>query len=48
VEHGHGQGGAVRALFAQAGFEHIATRRDYAHHERATAARTSPPFPSGR
>ncbi|HUS25659.1 MAG TPA: peptide chain release factor N(5)-glutamine methyltransferase [Candidatus Binatia bacterium] len=39
VEHGHDQGAAVRALFAQAGFEAIETRRDLAGHERATGGR---------
>lgn len=39
VEHGYDQGAAVRALFAQAGFADIATRRDYGGHERATAGR---------
>jgi release factor glutamine methyltransferase len=36
VEHGYDQGGAVRALFGDAGFTQVETRRDYAGHERAT------------
>jgi len=36
VEHGAGQGAAVRDLFAAAGFAAIETRRDLAGHERAT------------
>ncbi|HEY1075427.1 MAG TPA: peptide chain release factor N(5)-glutamine methyltransferase, partial [Fontimonas sp.] len=39
VEHGHDQGAAVRALFAEAGYSAIQTRRDYGGQERATAAR---------
>lgn len=39
VEHGAQQGAAVRALFAQAGFTAIETRRDLAGHERATGGR---------
>lgn len=35
-EHGATQGGAVRALFAAAGFTAIATQRDLAGHERVT------------
>jgi release factor glutamine methyltransferase len=47
VEHGAGQGAAVRALFRDAGFEAVQTRRDLAGHERATggqraAAATAP------
>jgi release factor glutamine methyltransferase len=48
VEHGHDQGAAVRALFAQAGFADIATRRDYGGHERATGARFAPGLANGR
>ncbi len=36
VEHGHDQGEAVRALFADCGFAGIATRCDYGGHERVT------------
>lgn len=36
VEHGPGQGAAVRALFTAAGFAGIATSRDLAGHERVT------------
>lgn len=36
VEHGCDQGAAVRALFADAGFASIATRRDLENRERAT------------
>jgi len=39
IEHGAGQGAAVRVLLAAAGFVQIETRRDYAGHERATGAR---------
>jgi release factor glutamine methyltransferase len=39
VEHGYDQGEAVRALFAQAGFVDIATRRDLGKQERATGGR---------
>jgi release factor glutamine methyltransferase len=39
VEHGAGQGAAVRELFGAAGFVAVATRRDLAGHERATAGR---------
>jgi release factor glutamine methyltransferase len=39
VEHGYDQGGAVRALFAQAGFIDIETRRDLGRQERATGGR---------
>ncbi len=39
LEHGAGQGAAVRALLGQAGLGGIATRRDLAGHERATAGR---------
>ncbi|HUO80182.1 MAG TPA: peptide chain release factor N(5)-glutamine methyltransferase [Steroidobacteraceae bacterium] len=37
LEHGATQGAAVRALLAGAGFVAVATRRDLAGHERATA-----------
>lgn len=37
LEHGAQQGGAVRELFGVANFRNIATRRDLAGHERATA-----------
>ena len=37
VEHGFAQGAAVRELLRHAGFGSIATRRDLAGHERATA-----------
>ncbi len=36
VEHGYDQGAAVRDLFAAAGFEAIATTRDYGGNERTT------------
>jgi release factor glutamine methyltransferase len=36
VEHGYDQGPAVHSLFAEAGFEQIETRRDYADNERVT------------
>ncbi len=36
VEHGAGQGAAVRALFSAAGFSAVATRADLAGHERVT------------
>ena len=36
VEHGHDQGDGVRALFAEAGFTNIETRRDYNQVERIT------------
>lgn len=36
IEHGHDQGGAVRALFAQSGFRDIETRRDFGGNERVT------------
>lgn len=36
VEHGAGQGAAVRALFAAAGLSAVATRADLAGHERVT------------
>lgn len=39
VEHGYEQGPAVRALFAQAGFDGVTTRCDYGGRERATAGR---------
>lgn len=39
VEHGHDQGAAVRDLFAQAGFDAIATRRDLAGTERICSGR---------
>jgi release factor glutamine methyltransferase len=37
LEHGTTQGAAVRALLGDAGFTEVATRRDLAGHERATA-----------
>lgn len=37
VEHGHRQGGPVRALLRTAGFTRITTHRDLAGHERVTA-----------
>jgi release factor glutamine methyltransferase len=39
LEHGSGQGAAVREMCARAGLEAIQTRRDLAGHERATLAR---------
>src|SRR5690606_25156159 len=36
VEHGYDQGYKVRALFAAAGLQHIASHRDLAGHERVT------------
>ena len=39
VEHGSTQGPAVRGLFAAAGLHAVATHRDLAGHERATAGR---------
>ena len=39
VEHGAGQGAAVRELFARAGFAQVETRRDLAGLERATGGR---------
>lgn len=39
VEHGYDQGSAVRGLFAEAGFEQIATHRDLAGHERVCSGR---------
>lgn len=39
VEHGYDQGPAVRALFADAGFTQVGTRRDLAGHERCTGGR---------
>lgn len=39
VEHGYDQGAAVRALFARAAFDSIATERDLAGHERVTLGR---------
>ena len=36
MEHGHDQGAAVRALFEQAGFSGVQTRRDYGGNERVT------------
>jgi release factor glutamine methyltransferase len=39
TEHGATQGAAVRALFEQAGFGAVETRRDLAGHERATGGR---------
>ena len=39
VEHGYDQGTAVRALFEQAGFANVSTRRDLGKQERATGGR---------
>jgi release factor glutamine methyltransferase len=39
LEHGFGQGEAVRTLLAQAGLAAVTTRRDLAGHERATGGR---------
>jgi release factor glutamine methyltransferase len=39
IEHGAGQGAAVRDLFAAAAFVAIETRRDDAGHERVTGGR---------
>lgn len=39
VEHGYDQGAAVRALFGQAGFADVQTRRDLGGQERATGGR---------
>lgn len=39
VEHGYDQGAAVRALFEQAGFVGVVTRRDLGRQERATGGR---------
>lgn len=39
LEHGFGQGEAVRTLLAQAGLGAVTTRRDLAGHERATGGR---------
>lgn len=39
LEHGAGQGAAVRALLAAAGFTDVRTRRDLAGHERASGGR---------
>jgi release factor glutamine methyltransferase len=36
IEHGYNQGSAVRDLFAQACFSHVATHRDYGNNERLT------------
>ena len=36
IEHGADQGGAVRALFLEAGFENVATHPDLAGHDRVT------------
>jgi release factor glutamine methyltransferase len=36
IEHGYDQGAAVRALFHQAGFAQVETRRDYGDNERVT------------
>lgn len=41
VEHGYDQGAAVRALFAQAGFASVQTRRDLGGQERATGGRSA-------
>ena len=38
LEHGHDQGGAVRALLGDAGLVQVQTRRDLAGHERASGA----------
>jgi release factor glutamine methyltransferase len=43
LEHGHGQGPAVRALLARTGLEVLGTRRDLAGHERCTAGRLPGP-----
>ncbi|MEW6168887.1 MAG: peptide chain release factor N(5)-glutamine methyltransferase [Pseudomonadota bacterium] len=48
VEHGYDQGAAVRELFRHAGFAEVATRRDYAGQERATAGRNLAAFPLSR
>ncbi|OEY66852.1 peptide chain release factor N(5)-glutamine methyltransferase [Marinobacter sp. X15-166B] len=42
VEHGHDQGTAVRALFNQAGFQAIETRKDYGGNERLTLGCKAP------
>lgn len=39
AEHGFGQGAAVRALFAQNGFEEVATQQDWAGLDRITSGR---------
>jgi release factor glutamine methyltransferase len=39
LEHGMDQGGAVRDLFAAAGYREVETERDLAGHERATRGR---------
>lgn len=39
VEHGWRQGDAVRALFAQAGFDRIGTRKDYGGNDRVSIGR---------
>jgi release factor glutamine methyltransferase len=36
IEHGYNQGAAVRALFAQSGFNQVTTHRDYGNNERIT------------
>lgn len=41
VEHGHEQGGAVRALFLAAGFESVETLRDLEQRERVTLGQIS-------
>ena len=41
VEHGHDQGAAVRALFAEAGLESVATERDLEQRDRVTLGRRS-------
>jgi len=41
VEHGYDQGAAVRALFANAGFGEIVTRRDLGGQERASGGRST-------
>lgn len=39
IEHGHDQGDAVRALFAERGFAEVETRRDFGGNERVTGGR---------
>ena len=43
LEHGFGQGAAVRVLLQAAGFGQLTTRRDLAGHERCTAGRWAQP-----
>lgn len=38
IEHGYDQASAVRELFQQAGFEHIASKQDYGNNDRLTMA----------